>query len=93
MLSKIFDMEESQLYNNMSNDDVTAFAARTQKLSFLDLYHTRKDLFNSATHVKVRILYNDKLAVDFAKQAVKPMKGVPPIKRAIIHFHGGGFMC
>ena len=68
MLSKIFDMEESKLYDCMSDEDVLHYSQRTQKLSLFDKYHTRKDQFDSSTHGKVRILHNEKMDVDFTKQ-------------------------
>lgn len=65
MLSKVFDMEESQLYDSLTDDDVIHYSQRTQKLSLFDRYHTRKDQFDSSTYVKIRILHNEKMDVDF----------------------------
>lgn len=36
MLSKIFDMEESTLYDSLSDEDVMNYSKRTQKLSLFD---------------------------------------------------------
>jgi hormone-sensitive lipase len=57
------------------------------------MFHSRKDLYNSSTHVKVRLLYNDRLDVDFDKSILKQLKNPPKITKAIVHFHGGGFCC
>jgi len=67
MLSKIFDMEESKLYDSLTDEDVIQYSKRTQKLAMFDKFHTKKEQFNSNTHVRVRILHNEKLDVDFQK--------------------------
>ena len=58
-------------------------------------YHVKKREFDESTHVKVRLLTNQKLDVDFKvcqvirKEASKASK----INKIIIHIHGGGFVC
>jgi hypothetical protein len=65
MLAKIFDMEESKGYDNLTAEQVLKISTGSQKLSPYETFHTKKEHYDSSTHVKVRLLYNDKLDIDF----------------------------
>ena len=52
-------------------------------------------MFDSSTHVKVRLLYDAPVAVNFKEGSINraKLKDLRGNGKIIIHFHGGGFMC
>ena len=56
-------------------------------------YHTDQEKFKPDREVMMRLLSPYKLDhVDFGSCTLKGKPAVP-IKKAIVHFHGGGFVC
>ena len=66
MITKIFDMEESIQYDLLTDQEVTKLSQRTESLIVSDTsFITQKQNFNEQTHVKIRLLHNGPLNVDF----------------------------
>jgi acetyl esterase/lipase len=96
MIAKQFDMEESDLYEKMTNEDVIAFAKRNEELDpsvTNHRYHTNQELYNHNEEVMIRLLYNQPLGIDFQLRYVERTKEMTRVSKIIIHFHGGGFLC
>ena len=55
-------------------------------------FHTSKPDYNELTHVKVRLLHCEKLPINWNDRRIDPNKKKTKIDRAVIHFHGGGFI-
>ena len=85
MLAPPFTMEESYTYDDMNEEMFEHLRLERQETIRNEYtgYHTKENLHNPNTHVKIRILHN-KLV-----QRSTPQK----FEQAVIHFHGGGFCC
>ena len=94
MLAKTFDLEESKMYDGLTDELLNHWLSNPQKLN-LDgdskriSYHTNKQAFNPSESVKIRLLFNSKLNINFQTQT-NPTSYMQ-VEKAIIHFHGGGF--
>ena len=62
-------MEESIQYDLLTDQEVTKLSQRTESLIVSDTsFITQKQNFNEQTHVKIRLLHNGPLNVDFHTQ-------------------------
>jgi len=96
MIAKVLDMEESTLYDELSDEQVRQFSKREEKLvEGLESYqfHTDKRAFDDSKEVKIRLLCNQALTVDFRARTVNRTVTSQNFSKVIIHFHGGGFLC
>lgn len=94
MLAKRFDLEESKMYDGLNDESLEKWLSNPQELDLsLDplqlAYHTNKKAYIPTEHVKIRLIYNRPLFVNFATQSTPT--SILPVHKAIIHFHGGGF--
>ena len=96
MLSKVFDIAESNSYDNMTDDLFDRIRQNPEVLTKLSsrkryrVYHTNMDHYQPDREVLVRLLSPVELGVDFeTKQVSQPRV---PITKCIVHFHGGGFV-
>ena len=84
MLTREFTLEESLRYDSMTDAKFNELASRVQEqISGDAAHHTDEGQHNPSTHVKVRLIHNQRVARD----------NIQRYDYAIIHFHGGGFMC
>lgn len=96
MLVKAFDPAEAKTYDKLNNKRFFDTRSNREKVETQGAkFHTNASLFDSSTHVKVRLLYDTATAVNFKdgsinRAKVRDLRGSGKI---IIHFHGGGFMC
>ena len=72
MIAKIFDMDESNLYDNMSDDQLEKILSNPQSVDLTKnkraySYHTNKSMFEPTKEVMMRLLCPFKLNVDFEK--------------------------
>jgi len=94
MIAKVFDIDESCQYDNLNNEMFESFSSNPQTIQDdpkLSKCHDNKKIFNPETHVKVRLLCPFKLEFNFDTPV--PQNSSFVIDKAIIHFHGGGFVC
>ena len=85
MLAKRVTLDEVASYESMSEASIENLRSNPEQLNFdaMDIeYHCDKEIFNENTHVKVRLLYHGDLNQNKQEK----------IDKAIIHFHGGGFV-
>ena len=86
MLVRDFDMKESNQYNNLTDEKFLELTKNRKEKIMHEInpdYHTDEEEHDSDTQVKIRVLNS------------KPFSRTSPVKYeyAIIHFHGGGFIC
>ena len=100
MLSKIFDMEEANSYDNLTNEKLCEIRKKPEVLDFSNKdvkFHYRKNNYDQNTQVRIRFLHDQTSPVNFRDGAIQEMKDkykqTIKIEKAIIHFHGGGFIC
>lgn len=65
MIAKVFDMEEAKVYETLTDADVLRLSKQTPTLSSTVKYHVNAKQHDPSCQVKVRILYNDRLDVNF----------------------------
>lgn len=69
MLAPMFTLEESELYDGMTDSDVKRFRANNnENTDFTNIntaYHINKEVYDPNSEVKIRLISNQKLAVDF----------------------------
>lgn len=94
MIAKEFDIEESNLYDGLTNEGTEYFLNNPQmiglnKESSFYMCHDIKQKFSPYNQVKIRVLCPFKLNLDFQTKVTQTQSFI--IDKAIIHFHGGGF--
>lgn len=94
MIARELDIREAASYDSLSDETLDALIANPEQLD-LDppyLYHTNKAQHQPHREVMIRLLSPYKLDhIDFASRKVSAP--ATQIRKAIIHFHGGGFVC
>jgi len=93
MLADPLTLEESKLYDGLDDYEAMDMLNRPPgEIKQHDTkFHTKEVLYNPTLQVKLRILCSKKLRVDFKKNKVDYI--LPQIENAVVHFHGGGFVC
>ena len=57
-------------------------------------FHVKKHKFKPNKQVRIRFLYNQVPPYNFYEEKlIERPNGARKVKMAIIHFHGGGFIC
>lgn len=96
MLVKTFDLAEAETYDKLNNKRFFGTRSNSEKVEAQGTkFHTNASLFDSSTHVKVRLLYDTSMAVSFKDGSINraKLRESRGSGKIIIHFHGGGFMC
>ena len=89
MLTPKFTLEESLTYDDMTNEKFSELMAAERREEILDQaqgnvnFHERDVNHNPNTHVKIRLMHNQPVS----------RANEQHFDSAIIHFHGGGFVC
>ena len=95
MLARKLTLEEAASYENLTETRFEEIRANPEQLDLTSQdpsFHTSKPDYNELTHVKVRLLHCEKLPINWNDRRIDPNKKKTKIDRAIIHFHGGGFI-
>jgi hypothetical protein len=96
-IAKPFDLEESNEYDTLTDEKLQGFLDNPQHIDLSKhkrhyIYHTDMSKYEPDREVMIRLLTPYKFDhVDFDRHLVK--QPAFPITKAIIHFHGGGFVC
>jgi acetyl esterase/lipase len=91
-IAKCLDLQESASYENITEEKIRVLEPHILDLSRDYPYHIDSQKWDQQAEVMIRLLAPYALQhVDFA--ANKCEKPLVPIRKAIIHFHGGGFVC
>ena len=84
MLTREFTLEESHQYDSMSDEKFNELVARVKEHVLVDASLLNQDQQHDPnTHVKIRLLHNQTVSRENEQS----------YDYAIIHFHGGGFVC
>lgn len=94
MIAKRYTMEESAQYDNLTEEKINQLEPEVLDFSNQDVkYHTSKADFDEMTHVKIRLLYRHAAPINFKTGGIsEKVRSQRTIDKAIIHFHGGGFV-
>ena len=95
MIAKVFDMEESHSYDNLTDESLATLIKNPEILNLSDENSSYsltldKHKFDSSKQVKMRLLCPFEVRVDREKDCVETNQIV---ETAIVHFHGGGMVC
>ena len=96
MLVKPFDLAEAKTYDKLNNKRFFDTRTRREKVDeHGQKFHCNASVFDSSTHVKVRLLCDAPVAVNFKEGSINraKQKDLRGNGKIVIHFHGGGFMC
>ena len=86
MLTSQFTLAESKTYDSLTDAKFQQIVAQArEEIGTLSNFSTnyREGQFDSSTHVKIRLLHNQRVGLTHPQNHAY----------AIIHFHGGGFVC
>ena len=95
MLARRLTIAESNTYDSLSEERFNELQANPEVIDLQNQdvnYHTSKTDHDETTHVKIRLLYRHKVHVNFKKGKLNQKRPLQTIEKAIIHFHGGGFV-
>ena len=95
-VAKEFTLEESAKYDGLTEEGLQEILssngeAPLDKRARYYMYHTREDFHVPSKEVMIRILAPYELRVDFKTGELRGE--AMEIENAIVHFHGGGFVC
>ena len=96
MIARKFTLEEAASYHNLTEERFEEMRAKPEQIDFSSQdpsFHTSKPDYDELTHVKVRLLHYEKLPINWNSRRIDPNKKKTKVDKAIIHFHGGGFIC
>ena len=77
MIAKTFDMEESNLYDDLTDEKLDYFLQNPQNIDLTKnhrayAYHANKNIFEPTKEVMIRLLCPFRLNIDFSKNTAKP---------------------
>ena len=97
MLSKIFDMEEANKYDNLTDQKLQEIRNNPEVLDFTGKevrFHIKKLNYVENNQVRIRFLSDQAAPVNFSDGTIRESKkkGSTKYEKVILHFHGGGFI-
>ena len=95
MLARRLTLAESNTFDNLTEDHFNELQANPEQIDFQNQdvkFHISKTDHDETMHVKIRLLYRHQVPVNFKTRKVIQKKPLKAIDKAIIHFHGGGFV-